>query len=92
MRLITALLSLSIIYSTPFASAAVDNKPGTFEKNLQELGKKLDQAKVKTEKAAEKAAEDTKETRKDWSARLSAAATEVQTGLKKAWQQLKGEK
>lgn len=108
MRLLSIILSLFTIYSTPFASAATDTN--SFEKSFQNLGKKLDQAKAKgqevgqdakeewqelkakTEKVTTVAKEETKEARDDWSQRLNGAFTEFGAGIRNAWSKLKGEK
>lgn len=99
MRIAAILLALFMM-SLP----ALAEEP-TFEKRLQQLGRKLDEAQARGQVLSEEAkrelrdleargrtlAEDTKESRERWSARLMAAGREVGIGFKNAWEKLKGE-
>lgn len=55
MRLTTTFLSLCILTAAPFASAATESNSNTFEKSLQEFGKKLDRAQARGEKLGQEA-------------------------------------
>ena len=55
MKLITTLISMTILSAAPFATAATESNQNTFEKSLQDFGKKLDQAQAKGEKLGQDA-------------------------------------
>lgn len=61
MRLTTAILSLGLISAAPFASAATESNSNTFEKSLQEFGKKLDKAQARGEKLGQDAKQEWQE-------------------------------
>lgn len=82
MRLTTTFLSLCILSAAPFASAATEPTTNTFEKSMQEFGKKLDKAQARGEKLGQ----DAKKEWQDLKAKTEKATDEVATNTKEKGQ------
>jgi hypothetical protein len=55
MRLITTLISITMLAAAPFAGAATEKSQDSYEKSFQEFGKKLDEAQAKGQKLSQDA-------------------------------------